>query len=86
MNTGVSTATEAFTLRVCPDVDEASQHAATLVAEQIRRKPDSVICTASGSTPTRTYAKLGELAAENQLAVDRLSIVKLDEWLGLPCR
>ena len=84
MGSIASTAAEAFTLHVCPDVDDASQHAATLVADQIRRKPDSVICTASGSTPTRTYAKLGELATESQLAVDRVSIVKLDEWLGLP--
>ena len=84
MGSVASTTTESFTLYVCPDADEASQRAATLVADQIRRKPDSLICTASGSTPTGAYAKLGKLAAENQLAVDRVSIVKLDEWLGLP--
>jgi galactosamine-6-phosphate isomerase len=76
--------TEAFTFHVDSSVDKASARAASLVAEQIRRKPDSLICVASGSTPTQTYANLGELAAENRYAVDRVSIAKLDEWLELP--
>ena len=84
MNTAAFPAIEEIPFYVDSSVDEASQRAATLVADQIRRKPDSLICAASGSTPMQTYAKLCELAAENRFAVDRMSIVKLDEWLGLP--
>ncbi len=76
--------TEGYTFLVAPDEEEASRQAASIVADQINSRPDSLLCVAAGNTPTRTYALLGEMAAQGQFPTDRLTILKLDEWLDLP--
>ncbi|MBH64331.1 MAG: hypothetical protein CL569_18170 [Alphaproteobacteria bacterium] len=72
------------TFRIAPDPEQASRLAATVVAGQIKRTPESVLCFASGSTPTRTYEVLADMAASEEFSTELLSAVKLDEWLGLP--
>lgn len=75
---------EAFTLFVAPDEEEASRQASLIIADQIGEKRNSLLCAASGSTPARTYAMLADMATEDRVPTDQTSIVKLDEWLGLP--
>src|SRR5262245_14831828 len=69
--------------RVFPDHEAVSRYAADAVAEQLRSKPSSLLCLATGKTPMRTYELLaGRRASEPQL-FDKLRIINLDEWAGL---
>ena len=70
-------------LIVCNTYDEVSQEAAKIFEAQINKKPDSVLCLATGSTPLGLYR---ELAAANQAGgVDFSAVrtVNLDEYCGL---
>src|SRR5689334_11251301 len=68
---------------IFPDHERVSQFAADWLVEHLRQKPTSVICLATGATPTRAYALFTEHAANEPSLVDRCQLVKLDEWGGL---
>lgn len=72
-------------MRSCEFVDHEamSRHAADLVIEGIRRQPGLLLCTAAGSTPTRTYEMLAAKAKTEPRLFDDLRVLKLDEWGGL---
>ncbi|MBD1556142.1 glucosamine-6-phosphate deaminase [Vibrio sp. S9_S30] len=61
---------------------EASAYLARMLTHQIQVTPESRIILASGGTPSLAY----EMAGEQLLGVDtsRVTIIKLDEWVGLP--
>jgi glucosamine-6-phosphate deaminase len=66
-----------------PDAEAAARFAARRVAEQIRRKPDSVLALATGSTMVPVYRALVELSARERLSFARASAFNLDEYVGL---
>jgi galactosamine-6-phosphate isomerase len=68
---------------VFADIESMSRYAADTIVEQIRAKPDSLLCAASGSTPTRTYEILVEHFLAEPGLFDQLRVIKLDEWGGL---
>ncbi len=70
----------AFKLVVAPDSDALGRTAASMIADQLRAKPDSVLCTAGGASPIPAYAHLANIAREQ---TSHIRIVKLDEWLDL---
>ena len=61
-----------------------SQKAADLMSDEIRNKPDLLLCTATGATPTTAYDMLAAKKSEELNLFDKLRIIKLDEWGGLP--
>jgi len=63
--------------------EQMSRAAADLVLEELRRKPDLLLCTATGASPTRTYQLLAEERERDPALFQRLRILKLDEWGGL---
>ena len=63
--------------------EEMSRAAADLVLAELRRKPDLLLCTATGASPTRTYQLLAEEHGRAASLFQRLRILKLDEWGGL---
>lgn len=67
-------------LLVEDDFQSMSQCAAEVVLDAVRRKPNGLICVATGASPIGLYACLA--AHRNELACVR--ILKLDEWGGLP--
>ena len=67
------------------DYKNLSQKAATIIAAQIIRKPDSVLGLATGSTPEGTYAELIELNKQGIIDFAGVSTFNLDEYYGLPC-
>src|SRR5690349_19327089 len=71
------------TFQVCDDLEAASQNAAARILNALDRKPDLLLCPASGFTPLRTYELLAEHAAQNADAFRSMRVVKLDEWGGL---
>lgn len=66
-----------------PDHDAVSDHAAQIVARQIRRKPDSVIGFATGSTPLGMYRRLIQMHENEGLDFSKVTTFNLDEYVGL---
>ena len=68
-----------LTPEVFADHETMSRRAAEWLAERLCAKPASLLCLASGGTPTRTY----KLLAQQPPALRRGRLLKLDEWGGL---
>ena len=63
------------------DYEDMSQNAAELIAEQIPRKPDSVLGLATGGTPLGIYRRLAELYRSGQLDFSSVTSLNLDEYV-----
>jgi galactosamine-6-phosphate isomerase len=66
------------------DYDAMSRRAAELIVAAVRARPDLLLCTATGSSPTRAYELLAERHRREPALFSRLRLMKLDEWGGLP--
>ena len=60
-----------------------SRAAADWLARALKHKPDSLLCLATGGTPTRTYDLLVAKQRTQPGLFRRLRVLKLDEWGGL---
>jgi len=69
---------------ICEDYDEMSAKAAELIAAQVRKKPDSVLGFATGSTPLGCYKELIKLHHDKGLDFSKVTTFNLDEYVGLP--
>lgn len=65
------------------DYDAVSDYAAGIVARQIRRKPDSVVGFATGSTPVGLYQRLIQMHETDGLDFSKVVTFNLDEYVGL---
>ena len=70
-------------LLVLGDARDVDLTAAELVANRIRARPRARILLPTGRTPRGLYAALRRHAADGSLATDRLTVLGLDEYLGL---
>jgi len=61
-----------------------TQHAARVVINAIRKKPDLVLGLATGNTPLGLYSEVVRIYHERNLDFSRLKTFNLDEYLGLP--
>ncbi len=66
------------------DYEATSRLACDLIIEALRRKPAMLLCAASGLTPLGCYELLAERRRAEPALFDRLRVLKLDEWGGLP--
>jgi len=75
---------EIFSLRVviARDYEDLSRKAATVIASEVRSKPDSVLGLATGSTPLGTYKELVRMHKEG-LDFSRVVTFNLDEYYQL---
>jgi galactosamine-6-phosphate isomerase len=64
------------------DYDELSELASEIIINSVKEKPDLLLCTATGNSPKGTYIKVTE--KRDTFSSERLRIVKLDEWGGIP--
>jgi len=64
--------------------EELSKFAAQLIADQINKKPDTVLGLATGGTPLGTYKELINLHKENKVDFSQVVSFNLDEYVGLP--
>ena len=60
-----------------------SRKAASLVLEDIKKKPELLLCTATGSSPEGLYRELATTAENEKELFKQLRILKLDEWGGI---
>lgn len=63
--------------------EQVGLHAAELIAEQVRSRPDCVLGLATGSTPLDTYGQLIVKYQAGELDFSRVRTVNLDEYVGL---
>lgn len=61
-----------------------SREAASLILEEIGRNKNALLCAATGSSPTGTYALLEKAFDRQPELFSYLKVIKLDEWGGLP--
>lgn len=73
-------------IRPVDSYDELSQQAKALIVEEIAGKKDTLLCAATGDSPTKTYELLAEEYPRQPKIFDQLRIVKLDEWGGIPMK
>jgi galactosamine-6-phosphate isomerase len=66
-----------------PDAETMSQRAAALIASEVRRRPDLLLCAAAGASPARAYALLARAAQGDPALFRQLRVIKVDEWGGL---
>jgi glucosamine-6-phosphate deaminase len=69
-------------IAVFPTVDAANAAAAGLLAEWLQLTEVCNVMLAAGNTPLDLYRRIGE----QHLALDRLRIFALDEYVGVPLR
>jgi galactosamine-6-phosphate isomerase len=69
---------------IFPDHEAMSQRAADCLAETVSRRPDALLCLAAGSTPQRAFHLFVDRGVHNPRLLDRVRLLKLDEWGGLP--
>lgn len=61
-----------------------SEKAAAHVIFEIEAKKDLLICAATGNSPEGLYQHLVDKKRKDQNFYDRVRVIKLDEWIGLP--
>ncbi len=61
-----------------------SEKATELVLEEITKNPSLLLCAATGSSPLPLYEGLALKAQRKRSLFDKIRILLLDEWLGLP--
>ena len=66
------------------DYDELSRKAASVIAKEVRLKPDAVLGLATGSTPLGTYKELIRMHVTEGLDFSRVTTFNLDEYYRLP--
>ena len=64
--------------------DKAVELTAQIIADQLRRKPNSVLGLATGRTMEALYARLARMHQENGLDFSLAVTFNLDEYVGLP--
>lgn len=73
-----------MSVKIFSDYQELSREVCKEIIEQVRRKPESVLCLAAGDTPRRAYNLLAESASDEKVDFTKCMFVGLDEWLGIP--
>jgi galactosamine-6-phosphate isomerase len=69
-------------IHYCADYEDMSQRAYDSVLPDLKEKPQQLICTATGHSPTRLYEKLAESYKKSPNIYKDIKIIKLDEWGG----
>ena len=70
-------------IRIFDHASQIGQAAATLIAAQLLRKPDSILGLATGSSPIPTYQNLIALHENGVLDFSRAVSYNLDEYVGI---
>jgi len=68
----------------CNSYEELSFKAKEFIVQEIKQKPNLLLCAATGGSPTGTYHFLAEEFKIQAELFDKLKVIKLDEWGGIP--
>lgn len=70
-------------LKIYPDYESLSDQTANLIAEYVIKKPDSLICLASGHTPVGVFKALNQKRKAGKVDFSQCTFISLDEWLDI---
>lgn len=70
-------------IKYCTNYEEMSQLAFDSVVKDLKSHPELFLCSATGNSPEGIYTKLEEIYHEHPEYFNELSVIKLDEWVGL---
>lgn len=70
-------------IKYCQDYNEMSQLASDSIISGLQKRPGQLLCAASGNSPTGTYERLTKVFENDPGLFKDLSLVKLDEWVGI---
>jgi len=70
-------------VQVFPSYEDLSVAVAGIVSDQVKNKPESLLCFPSGDTPTGAFSLLVKYAAEGIVDFSKCTFVGLDEWVGM---
>jgi galactosamine-6-phosphate isomerase len=65
----------------CKTLAELNELASNMLISDLKENPQSLVCAATGNSPTGVYQKLVE--KQGSIVVENLTFIKLDEWYGL---
>ena len=65
----------------CNTLTELNELASNMLISDLKENPQSLVCAATGNSPTGVYQKLVE--KQGTIVVENLTFIKLDEWYGL---
>lgn len=68
----------------CSDYDDMSQRAGNMIVSDLRKNPGQMLCAATGNSPRGLYGNLVASYKAEPETFRGFSVIKLDEWLGLP--
>lgn len=71
-------------IQYCTDYETLSQMAFDHLVNDLRNNPDQLICPSKGNSPLGLYKKIGAHYDKEPKIFEKLSIIKLDEWGGIP--
>lgn len=69
---------------IVKDYESMSQEAAKIVMDQVKKKPDLIVCFPTGSTPIRMYEILVEENAKGNVDFSNVQVRSVDDYVGLP--
>ncbi len=67
----------------CGSYEELSAKAKDIIISEIEKKPNLLLCAATGKSPTGTYHLLENEYQKQPKFFDHLRVIKLDEWGGI---
>ena len=71
-------------IQVLDSYEAMSRAAAEFICKELKHHPDLLLCVSAGATPTRTYELLAARYGRQPKPFDRLRVLQIDEWGGLP--
>lgn len=70
-------------IKVCRDYEEVSRAAADIFEKELKKKPDSVLGLATGTTPLGLYKNLVKAYKNGRVSFKKVTVFNLDEYVGL---
>jgi galactosamine-6-phosphate isomerase len=71
-------------IKMLDSYEQLSQEAAAIVVDRLEENSKLLLCAATGSSPTGTYELLLQEHKHRPHLFTDMSIIKLDEWGGIP--
>ena len=76
--------TSGLKFQIADSARAMSRRAADIIIAEMKRRPALLMCASAGGTPTGTYEQMAERYARRPALFNRLRVLQIDEWQGLP--
>jgi putative deaminase/isomerase len=70
-------------VRIAKTYEAMSRVAADIVCDELKQRPDLLLCVSAGGTPTRAYELLAARYACDPGLFKHMRVLQIDEWCGL---